>query len=78
MFIRQLHRFPTPGQVWSNPNKPSWMMVPVAGAGKAPVTFRSPGRNGLESAGLGHGDAHHGGPLDDFRHSDRLRAIHVH
>ena len=75
---QQLHGFPTPGQMWSNPNNLSWMVVMTAGAGKAPVTFRSPGRNGPKPAGLGHGDAHCGELLDDFRHSDRLRAVHVH
>ena len=34
----------------------------MVGAGKAPATFRSPGRNGLEPAGLGDGDSHNGGP----------------
>ena len=48
--------------MWSNRNKPSRIVVTMVGAGKAPATFRSPGRNGLEPAGLGDGDSHNGGP----------------
>ena len=41
-------------------------MMVTGGGREGACDIQKPWQNGLEPAGLGHGDAHHGGPLDDF------------